>query len=153
MEIPSHAPLPAPTDTALHTQRLWPSRRRRAFIWGAVSTALSAAGLIAFALFEQYNSAVSELRSDLKRFNETSAEYAKRDQLTRFREHLIQMARDMAELKASRATLEQELRASERCREEQVKELNRVREKLAYLEGLAVGKTVTAPIMPNSDPH
>jgi hypothetical protein len=134
-----------------HPPRLVTNRRRRAFIWGVASTALSAAGLIAFALFEQYNSAISELRADLKRFNETSADYAKRDQISRLREQFIQMAKDMYELKATRTTLEVELRASERAREDQVKEVNRLRERLAYVEGLAAGKTSAPAAPPNAE--
>jgi site-specific DNA-cytosine methylase len=128
-----------------------PSRRRRAFLWGVASTALSAAGLIAFALFEQYNAAVTELRTDLKRFNETSAEYVKRDQLARLREHMIQLSRDVAAANATRLALEHELQASERGREEQAKELQRTRERLAYLEGLGAAK-VAAPAAPEP-PH
>jgi septal ring factor EnvC (AmiA/AmiB activator) len=128
-----------------------PNRRRRAFLWGVASTALSAAGLIAFALFEQYNAGVTELRTDLKRFNETSADYVKRDQLARLREHMIQLSRDVAAANATRLALERELQASERSREEQAKELQRTRERLAYLEGLGAAKAV-APAAPEP-PH
>jgi hypothetical protein len=57
--------------------------RRGALLWGIGSTILSGFGLVAFALFEQYNGMLTELRNDLKHFNETSSEYVKRDRFTK----------------------------------------------------------------------
>ena len=50
------------------------SRGRGPLLWGMGGTLLSAVGFIAMILFEQYNSALSELRNDLKHFHETSSE-------------------------------------------------------------------------------
>ena len=39
-------------------------------------------------MFEQYNGMLSELRADLKHFNETSNEYVKKERLQKCWEHL-----------------------------------------------------------------
>ena len=115
--------------------------KQRAFIWGLSSTVLSVVGLVALALFEQYNSMLAELRNDLKHFNETSAEYAKRDQLQRCREMMKDLYKEVTTSNGTRAVLEQELRTSEHGREELVKEVQRLRERVAYVEGLQSVKT------------
>lgn len=109
--------------------------KQRLIRWGIGSSLLSIAGLIALGLFEQYNGMLAELRTDLKRFNELSAEYVKRDQLQRCREQVWQNTKELQAVNAARLPLEHELRASERCREELAKEMQRLRERLAYVEG------------------
>jgi hypothetical protein len=111
-------------------------RRRRALLWGIVSTILSAIGLIGLAMFEQYNGMLSELRADLKHFNESSGEYVKRDRLQKIREVVKECSREVSASSAARDELQRELRASERQREEMARELQQMRERLAYLEGL-----------------
>jgi septal ring factor EnvC (AmiA/AmiB activator) len=110
--------------------------RRRAFLWGAGSTVLSAVGLIGLALFEQYNGLISELRGDLKHFNEASAQLAQKEEVRRVRDQMKELNRDVSMTAADRARLEQELRSSEQSRAEQARELQRLRERVAYLEGL-----------------
>src|SRR5439155_1816655 len=68
-----------------------PKGSRRGLVWGLGGTLLSAVGFIALALFEQYNGMISELRGDLKHFNETSSEYVKKEGLQRFRECVKEM--------------------------------------------------------------
>jgi biopolymer transport protein ExbB/TolQ len=124
------------------TQTLWlpahsPARKKRRgpLIWGIVSTVLSAVGFIALALFEQYNSMLSELRADLKHFNETAAEFVKRDSFQRFRDQVRERIKEMEQANLAKAQLEQELRVSEKAREELAHEMQRLRERLAFLEG------------------
>jgi septal ring factor EnvC (AmiA/AmiB activator) len=109
-------------------------------MWGAGSTLLSAAGLLGLALFDQYNGLVSELRADLKHFNESSAELARKEELRRLRDQLKEVARDINVVSADRSRLEQELRASEQARADQAREVQRLRERLAYVEGLHAGR-------------
>jgi septal ring factor EnvC (AmiA/AmiB activator) len=104
---------------------------------------LSLAGLIGLGLFEQYNSMLSELRGDLKRFNETSAEYVKREQMQRCWEKLRQVDKELNAANTARVPLEQELKACERSRDELTKELQRLRERLAYLEGQQAARAYT----------
>jgi septal ring factor EnvC (AmiA/AmiB activator) len=111
-------------------------RRRTAIFLSVGSGLLSVVGFGALTLFEQYNSLVSEMRNDLKHFNETSGEYVKRDSFQRFRdqvkEHLI---KELPEVNLAKYRLEQELKASEKARMETAEDLRRLRERLAYLEG------------------
>src|SRR5260370_40761828 len=73
--LPAEAPInPDPASHAI------PHRHRgRGLIWGLGGTILSVFGFIALALFEQYNSMLGELRSDLKHFNETSSQFVKKE--------------------------------------------------------------------------
>jgi hypothetical protein len=125
--------------------RPWFSNRRtrRAVICGVISTVLSAIGLIGLALFEQYNGMLSELRTDLKHFNETASDYVKRDRFEKCLERLKECSKEMRASAVARERLEQELKASERTREDMAKELQRMRERLAYVEGLKAGMAVT----------
>jgi hypothetical protein len=112
-------------------------------LWGAGSTILSAAGLVGLALFDQYNGLVGELRADLKHFNESSADLAHKDELRRLRDQLKELTRDVNAVSADRTRLEQELRASEQARADQAREVQRLRERLAYVEGLHAGRTLS----------
>ena len=103
--------------------------------WGLGGTVLIALGFIALALFEQYNGMISELRSDLKHFNETSSEFVKRDSLQRLRDQTKEHFKTVQEATATRAQLEHELIASEKAREEIARELHQIRERLAFVEG------------------
>jgi len=87
------------------------------------------------ALFEQYNGMIIELRSDLKHFNEISADFVKKDSLQRLRDQLKERFKEVEESSTARTQIETELRASERAREEMARELQRMRERLAFLEG------------------
>jgi septal ring factor EnvC (AmiA/AmiB activator) len=118
-----------------------PAARRRGLLWGLGGTLLSVAGFVAMILFEQYNGMLAELRGDLKHFNETAAEYVKKDALRRYRDQLKDCLKEVQASAAARERLEQELRASERGREDVARELRQLRERLAYLEGCrAAGK-------------
>jgi hypothetical protein len=121
--------------------------RRAAILWGIGSTVLSGLGLIAFALFEQYNGMLTELRNDLKHFNETSSEYVKRDRFTKVIDMLKEQSKELQAGNFARAQLEQELRANEKAREETAHELQRMRERLAFVEGRQTASTsLTSPL-------
>jgi hypothetical protein len=106
-----------------------------ALLWGVGSTLLSVVGFIALALFEQYNSGLNELRNDLKHFNETSGGFVRREALQRFKDQVREHFKERQADSALRAHLEQELRASEKARDEMAHELQRLRERLAFVEG------------------
>ena len=112
------------------------SRRNRRLFWGLGGTVLSAVGFIAMILFEQYNSALTELHNDLKHFNETSSQFVKKESVQRYKEEMRECLKEMQASNSARTLLEQELRASEKTRDEMSHELQRMRERLAYLEGL-----------------
>jgi len=108
---------------------------RTALLWTVGSTILSVIGFIALALFEQYNEALSELRGDLKHFNEISATFTKKEDLQRFRDHVKDVYKELHSVNVLRAQLEQELRVSEKVREEMSHDMQRLRERLAFVEG------------------
>jgi hypothetical protein len=121
---------------------------RGALLWGMGGTILSALGFVGLALFEQYNSMLSELRADLKHFNETSGELVKRESLQRFREHVKGRFKEVQESSATKLKLQQELRTSEKAREEMAHELQRMRERMSFLEG----RQTASPIPPAPTP-
>jgi hypothetical protein len=129
-------------------------RGRTALILGLGSTLLSVLGFGALTLFEQYNSLVTEMRNDLKHFNETSGEFVKRDSFQRFRDTVKErLFKELPEANLAKYRLEEELKASEKARTEMAEELRRLRERLAFLEGRqAATTTVKAPAFsPNND--
>ena len=109
--------------------------KKHRLLWGIGGTVLSALGFVGLALFEQYNGVLSELRADLKHFNETSSEYVKKDSLQRIREHFRDCMKELHEIDAAKGRVEQELRASEKARDELAQALHQMRERLAYMEG------------------
>ena len=109
--------------------------KKRRLLWGLGGTILSALGFVGLALFEQYNGVLSELRADLKHFNETSSDYVKKDSFQRFRDHFRDCIKEFHEAEVAKARLEQELKASEKARDELAQEVLQIRERLAYVEG------------------
>jgi hypothetical protein len=110
-------------------------RRRMAILVGVGSSLLSVLGFGALTAFEQYNSLISEMRGDLKHFNETVGEYVKRDNFQRYRDQVKARIKELEETNVAKYRLEQELKASEKLRNETIEELRRLRERVAYLEG------------------
>jgi hypothetical protein len=134
----------SPSSSASSSSLFSKARTRRALICGIISTVLSAIGFIGLALFEQYNGMLSELRTDLKHFNETSSEYVKKDKLQKCWERLKECSKELTASAVARERLEQELKSNERTREDMAKEMQRLRERLAYLEGMKVGTAINA---------
>jgi hypothetical protein len=104
-------------------------------LWGIASAVLSGVGFVALALFEQYNGMIGELRNDLKHFNETQSSYVKREHFDKLKDKLRDSFREFHEAKAARTQMEQELKVSEKARAEMAQELQRLRERVAYVEG------------------
>ena len=117
----------------------------RAMLWGTGGTILSAVGFIALALFEQYNGMISELRGDLKHFNETSSDYVKKESVQKYRDEMRECLKELQTSNAARLQLEQELRASEKAREQMGHDLQRMSERLAFVEGR---QSATQPLTP-----
>ncbi len=133
---PSYRTDEFPTSQADAPAAPLPARKgRTALLWGVGSTILSVLGFVALALFEQYNHSLSELRTDLKQFNATTGNFAKRESLQKLREYVKGQAKELQLANALGTQLQQELRISEKAREETARELQRMRERLAFLEG------------------
>jgi len=137
----AHLPERAVEDSALPASK----RRRRGLWWSLGGAGLSAVGFICLALFEQYNSSLSELRADLKHFNEVSAEFVKRDSLRRYSEHIKESRQELHESRSARKELERELALSKKDREEMLHEIQRLRERLASVEGRQAAAPVAVP--------
>jgi chromosome segregation ATPase len=114
-------------------------------LWSIGGTIFSAVGFILLALFEQYNDSLSELRHDLKHFNESSADLVKKETMHRFVSHIKSCYKELQEAKASRKLMERELRASEIDRRELTHELQQLRERLASVEGRQAATPLMLP--------
>jgi DNA repair exonuclease SbcCD ATPase subunit len=134
-------------------EQIWSKAKKRRWLWGIGGTAFSAIGFICLALFEQYNSVLSEFRADLKHFNETSSEYVKKESFQRFREHFRESMKELHEGELTRVRLEQELRASEKAREELTLELRQMREHLAFLDGRQTSSPIVSGAPHKIEPH
>jgi chromosome segregation ATPase len=107
-------------------------------------------GFILLALFEQYNDSLSELRHDLKHFNESSADLVKKESMRRFMTHIKNCYKELHEAQASRKILERELKASEMDRRELTHELQQLRERLASVEGRQAATPLILPAPANA---
>jgi septal ring factor EnvC (AmiA/AmiB activator) len=118
---------------------------RLAFLLGISGTVVSAVGLIALTLFQQYNDCLNELRRDLKHFNEASADLVKKDNLQKLREKVVECLKEVHATAAVRAQAERELQAGDRQRKEMEAELQRLRERLASVEGRQAATPILIP--------
>jgi hypothetical protein len=121
------------------------SKGRLGLVWGISGTVLSALGFLAVTLYQQYNDSLSELRRDLNHFHEASAELVKKESLRKCREKLIECLKELRESAAMRTQVERDLHASQEERKETVRELQRVRERLAAVEGRQSAMTIVLP--------
>jgi hypothetical protein len=153
-----HVPSPSATCAApvpcLHHDHPHDGKGRRTLLWGiSGGTLLSVLGFVAMFLYQEYSESLTELRRDLKHFNQTSAEYVRKDELqgrttalwTRLRElkagnaegvkdlHALALANGARDTKV--AELERQLKVLEEERREMGRELQRLRERLARVEG------------------
>ena len=93
---PAHPSEPALLEQDHSAHPMSANRKgRHALLWGVASTVLSIVGFVAYALFEQYNASLAELRNDLKHFNETASGFVQKDSFQHFRdqakEHLKEL--------------------------------------------------------------
>src|SRR5260370_7901641 len=93
-------------------EAIWSKSKKRRWLWGISGTAFSAIGFIGLALFEQYNSVLSEFRADLKHFNETSSEYVKRESFQRFQDHFAESMKELHAPELPRLPLHTALQAT-----------------------------------------
>ena len=125
-----------------------PSRqgKRTALWWGLAGTLLSGLGWIALMLFEQYNAGLAELRNDLKNFHEARADLVKKESLHKLYERFQDFIREMQASTTAREMLERQLHQSERSRRVMARDLQRIRERLASVEGRQAATTVAVPL-------
>ena len=79
------------------TSAPWPQSRQ--------SASARWVGFIAMILFEQYNSALTELHNDLKHFNETSSQFVKKESVQRYKEEMRECLKEMQASNSARTLL------------------------------------------------
>jgi septal ring factor EnvC (AmiA/AmiB activator) len=131
-----HATFSAQEECVYHPAPAVPrSKRRLALLWAASGSILSAVGFLAVTLFEMYNDRVNELERDLKHFNESCATLVKKDDLQRLRDHLRERNQQFQTAETARTQLEREWQAGQVQLHEMTNEVQRLRERLAAVEG------------------
>lgn len=113
-------------------------------------TLLSLAGLIGITVYQQFNSGLNELRSELNRINEGRADLVKKDDLAARTTSIWSGIKDLqtatgalSSMREHEALLEQRMKTAEEERKEMAKEIQQLRERLATLEGKQTGATST----------
>lgn len=125
---------------------------RRALFWSAGGTVLSAVGFVALALFEQYNSCLTELRGDLKHFNEISADLVKKESMRRCYDTVKECKQELHAVRTTRTDLDKESALYRKDREELLRELQKLRERLAAVEGRQAATPVVFPVFQPAKP-
>jgi chromosome segregation ATPase len=100
---------------------------------------------VALMLFDQYNAGLAELRNDLKHFHEARAELVSKESFRKLREHLKDCFKELHTAVTSREALQRQLRDSEKGRKTVARELQRLRERLAAVEGRQAATTLAVP--------
>ena len=136
---------PQPCHTCGHGGGRPSGSTRRALWWGLAGTLLSGVGWVALMLFDQYNASLAELRNDLKRFHEARAELVKKESMHKLYDHLKDCFKELQASAAARESLQQQLKDSEKSRRVIARELQRMRERLAAVEGRQAAMTVAVP--------
>jgi CII-binding regulator of phage lambda lysogenization HflD len=113
-------------------------------------TLLSITALVCITVYQQFNGSLNELRHGLNALHETRADLVKKDE---FSSRMTSVWNGIKELQAAHAAaaaakeritlLEQQLKASEEDRKELTREFQRLRERLAALEGRQAAGTAT----------
>lgn len=105
-------------------------------------TILSIAALVVVTVYQQFSSALGELRSDMIRANEARAELLKKDEfnsrMTSVWNSVKEVQNGQAAVTALReraALLEQQLKTAEDERKELTRQLQQLRERMAAVEG------------------
>jgi septal ring factor EnvC (AmiA/AmiB activator) len=122
------------------------SSTRRALWWGIAGTLLSGVGWIALMLFDQYNASLAELRNDLKHFHEARAELVTKERMRKLYDQFKDFFKELQASTTAREALQQQLKDSERSRRVMARELQRIRERLANVEGRQAATTVAVPL-------
>src|SRR5262249_9106895 len=121
------------------------SGRRTALWWGIGGTLLSGLGWVALMLFDQYNASLAELRNDLKHFHEARAELVRKEAFRKMVDHLKECYKELQASTAAREALQRQLADSERARRVVARDLQRLRERVASVEGRQAATPIIVP--------
>jgi hypothetical protein len=136
---------PHPCHTCGHGGGRPSGSARRALWWGLAGTLLSGLGWICLMLFDQYNASLAELRNDLKHFHEARADLVKKETMRKVFDHVKDCFKELQASNVAREALKQQLRDNEKSRRVMARELQRIRERLASVEGRQAATPVVAP--------
>jgi hypothetical protein len=141
---------------------LSPLRKEKRFSWWwglSGGTILSALGFVALALFEQYNDSLTELRNDLKHFNETSGDLVKKEEWRNRMNHIRSSFKELQTANLANVAregrfdhLEQQLKSWTEEKAEMAREVQRLRERLANVEGRQAAVPIVLPVVPGKKP-
>jgi len=129
-----------------------PKRRQRSpgmsIFWGiSGGSLLGAAGFVLLTLYQQYDNSVTELERDLKHFNESCAGLVRKDEFSNRTktqwEALQKLDKSLNEKSERISLLEHEAKVHEQQDRELAREVQRLRERLAAMEGKT---SVLAPV-------
>jgi len=117
-----------------------PSEEKISVFWRVFGgTLLSIAALVCMTIYQQFSASLTDLRAGINHLTEFYAEVVKKDELnTRTNAiwaSLKELGNDMPALKTQTTVLQGQLRAVEQERKELAREVQRLRERLATLEG------------------
>lgn len=117
-----------------------PRKSRLAWLWGiSGGSILSVFGFVALTLYQQYNDSLTELRNDLKRFHITCGDLVKKDEMHNRMTHVYTKVKELSDNssdgKSHLMLMEHQMKVSEEERRELTHEVQRLRERLAAVEG------------------
>jgi hypothetical protein len=146
--------IPAPVLTVVATSagvaeerragRFRKKGRRRSpgmsIFWGiSGASMLGAAGFVLLTLYQQYDNSVTELQRDLKHFNESCAGLMRKDDFTNKTKNqwdmILKLEKELNEKSERIVLLEHQLKSREEDDRELVREVQRLRERVAAVEG------------------
>jgi hypothetical protein len=148
--VPHSPGSPPPAPPACSSCGAAPARPsgtgKRALWWGLAGTLLSGLGWVALMLFDQYNAGLAELRNDLKHFHEARAELVTKERLRKLMDHVKDSYKELHAATLAREELQRQLKESERSRRAVSREVQRLRERLAAVEGRQAAMPVVVPM-------
>jgi hypothetical protein len=123
-------------------------QRGRSWLWGISGGGiLGALGFVALTFYQQYNDSVVEMQRDLKHFNTTCAELVKKDEFANrtkvFWGRMEKLEKAVSDKSERLLLLEHLLKENEEERKQLSHEVQRLRERLATVEGKQSAVTAT----------
>ncbi len=148
VEVVSTCHPPHPDSGTRDTDSGSRSKGRLAMLWGISGTVISALGFIGLSLFDQYNHSLNELQRDIKHFHEVSGNLVKKESLQRCYDRLGECLKELQTSIAARGQMERELEMAQKDRRELEREVQRMRERLALVEGRQSAAPIVLQVAP-----
>lgn len=116
------------------------SEEKMSLFWRVFGgTILSICALVVITVYQQFNSAINDLRASITRINEVQADLVKKEDLsnrtTSIWSSLKEFSATVPVLKTSQTVLENRLQAAEQDRKELTREVQQLQQQVAELKG------------------